>query len=147
MGMEMGEGAEVVGASFGALVRHHRLRAGLTQERLAERARLSARAVADLERLPARRPRLDTAALLADALGLGGPERAAFLALARGDAPTPPTPTSPPTSPPTPPTPPFEGRLAIKPPARHVTVRRSGTSRARATGRRGPVAADAPPTG
>ncbi len=101
MGMEMGEGAEVVGASFGALVRHHRLRAGLTQERLAERARLSARAVADLERLPARRPRLDTAALLADALGLEDSERAAFLALARGDAPsyTGPTPTDAPAPP------------------------------------------------
>jgi len=89
MDIDRGEGAEVVGVSFGALVRRHRLRAGLTQERLAERARLSARAVADLERLPARRPRLDTAALLADALGLGAPERAAFLAVARGEASTP----------------------------------------------------------
>jgi len=88
IGRDRGEGVGVEGASFGALVRHHRLRAGLTQERLAERARLSARAVADLERLPARRPRLDTAALLADALGLGDPERATFLAVARGDAPS-----------------------------------------------------------
>jgi len=92
IGMDRGEGVEVAGASFGALVRRHRLRAGLTQERLAERARLSARAVADLERLPARRPRLDTAALLADALGLGDPERAAFLAVARGESPTLPAP-------------------------------------------------------
>ncbi len=88
IGRDRGEGAEVAGASFGELVRRHRLRAGLTQERLAERARLSARAVADLERLPGRRPRLDTAALLADALGLRDPERAAFLALARGEAPS-----------------------------------------------------------
>ncbi len=96
IGMNRGEGVEGAGASFGALVRHHRLRAGLTQERLAERARLSARAVADLERLPTRRPRLDTAALLADALGLEDPERAAFLAVARGEAPsyTSPTPTA-----------------------------------------------------
>ena len=94
IGRDRGEGVGVEGASFGALVRHHRLRAGLAQERLAERARLSARAVADLERLPARRPRLDTAALLADALGLRDSERAAFLAVARGESPTPPTPTS-----------------------------------------------------
>ncbi len=100
IGRDRGEGVEVAGASFGALVRRHRLRAGLTQERLAERARLSARAVADLERLPARRPRLDTAALLADALGLGDPERTAFLALARGEAPShmDPAPTDPPAS-------------------------------------------------
>jgi len=96
--IDRGEGAEGAGASFGALVRRHRLRAGLTQERLAERARLSARAVADLERLPGRHPRLDTAALLADALGLEDPERAAFLAVARGESPTPPTPTSPPSA-------------------------------------------------
>jgi len=89
IGRDRGEGAEIAGASFGALVRRHRLRAGLTQERLAERARLSARAVADLERLPGRRPRLDTAALLADALELRDPERAVFLAVARGEAPAP----------------------------------------------------------
>ena len=36
--------------AFGSLLRRHRQAAGLTQEELAERARLSARAVIDLER-------------------------------------------------------------------------------------------------
>ena len=67
--------------SFGALLRRLRLAAGLTQEALAERAGVSAKAVSDLERDPARAPRLDTVALLADALGLDPAGRAGFLAL------------------------------------------------------------------
>ena len=55
--------------TFGALLRRQRLAAGLTQEALAERAGLSAKAVSDLERDPARTPRLGTVTLLADALG------------------------------------------------------------------------------
>ena len=68
---------------FGELLRRHRLAAGLTQEALAERAGLSAKAVSDLERDPARTPRLETVGLLADALGAGPDERAALLAAAR----------------------------------------------------------------
>ena len=56
--------------SFGELLRQRRLAAGLTQEALAERAGVSAKAVSDLERDPDRTPRLDTVGLLADALGL-----------------------------------------------------------------------------
>ena len=56
---------------------------GLTQEALAERAGVSARAVSDLERDPRLRPRLDTVALLADALGLDPEQRARLLAAAR----------------------------------------------------------------
>ena len=37
-------------APFGALLRHHRSQAGLSQEQLAERAGLSRRGIADLER-------------------------------------------------------------------------------------------------
>ena len=70
-------------ASFAALLKRQRLAAGLTQEALAERAGLSAKAVSDLERDPERTPRLDTIGLLADALGLSPGERAGLLAAAR----------------------------------------------------------------
>ena len=69
--------------SFGALLRRQRLAAGLTQEALAERAALSAKAVSDLERDPARTPRLGTVTLLADALGAEPERRAELLAAAR----------------------------------------------------------------
>ena len=70
--------------SFGELLRQRRLAAGLTQEALAERAGVSAKAISDLERAPDRMPRLDPVGLLADALGPG--ERAALLAAARPQA-------------------------------------------------------------
>ena len=63
------------------------MNAGLTQEELAETARMSARSVSDLERGVSRTARPQTARLLADALDLAGPERARFLALSRGQAP------------------------------------------------------------
>ncbi len=68
---------------FGALLRRLRLAAGLTQEALAERALVSAKAIGELERDPSRAPRFDTVALLADALGLDSEGRARFLAAAR----------------------------------------------------------------
>jgi predicted ATPase/transcriptional regulator with XRE-family HTH domain len=68
---------------FGALLRRHRLAVGLTQEALAERAGLSAKAVSDLERDPARTPRLGTVTLLADGLGADQDGRAELLAAAR----------------------------------------------------------------
>jgi transcriptional regulator with XRE-family HTH domain/tetratricopeptide (TPR) repeat protein len=70
-------------STFGALLRGYRLAAGLTQEALAERAGISARAVGDLERDAARSPRLDSVALLATALGLAPAEHRALLAAAR----------------------------------------------------------------
>jgi transcriptional regulator with XRE-family HTH domain len=69
--------------AFGAQLRRQRLAAGLTQEALAERAGLSSKAVSDLERDPARTPRLGTVTLLADALGLDPEQRAGLLAAAR----------------------------------------------------------------
>ena len=72
-------------AGFGALLKRQRLAAGLTQEALAERAGLSAKAVSDLERDPARTPRLGTVALLADALGADPAARSELLAAARPD--------------------------------------------------------------
>jgi predicted ATPase/transcriptional regulator with XRE-family HTH domain/tetratricopeptide (TPR) repeat protein len=76
--------------SFGALLKRQRLSAGLTQEALAERAGLSPKAVSDLERDPARSPRLGTVTLLADALAADPDARAELLAAARpGDPPVP----------------------------------------------------------
>jgi predicted ATPase/DNA-binding XRE family transcriptional regulator len=64
---------------FAALLRQHRLAAGLTQEELAERAGTSARGVSDLERGARSHPHRETVRLLADALGLSGGARAAFV--------------------------------------------------------------------
>jgi len=64
--------------SFAQLLRRSRRAAGLTQEELAERAGLSARAVSDLERGENRTPRRDTLELLADALHLSTEERGAL---------------------------------------------------------------------
>jgi predicted ATPase/transcriptional regulator with XRE-family HTH domain len=65
-------------ATFGDLLRHARRSAGLTQEALAERAGISARAVSDLERGINRTPRADTLGLLADALELSAADRKAW---------------------------------------------------------------------
>ena len=70
--------------TFGQLLRRLRAATALTQEELAERAGVSARLISDLERGIIHRPRRDTVRLLADGLGLTGPERAAFTAAARG---------------------------------------------------------------
>ena len=74
---------------FGELLRQRRLAAGLTQEALAERAGISAKAISDLERDPDRTPRLDTVGLLADALGLDPGGRAGLLTAARPQPPDP----------------------------------------------------------
>jgi tetratricopeptide (TPR) repeat protein/transcriptional regulator with XRE-family HTH domain len=70
--------------TFAALLRKLRAGARLTQEELAQAAGLSPRSVSDLERGIATAPRRDTIRLLADALGLAGPARAQFEAVARG---------------------------------------------------------------
>jgi transcriptional regulator with XRE-family HTH domain len=74
--------------AFAGLLRLLRTEAGLTQEELAEAAGLSPRSVSDLERGINRTARKDTAVLLSNALGLEEPVRAAFMAAARGTAPT-----------------------------------------------------------
>jgi predicted ATPase/DNA-binding CsgD family transcriptional regulator/DNA-binding XRE family transcriptional regulator len=78
--------AEQAGLSFAGLLRRLRDEAGLTQEELAEAARVSQRAVSDLERGINRTARKDTALLLAGALRLEGPAREFFVAAARGHA-------------------------------------------------------------
>ncbi len=60
---------------FGERLKHLRIAAGLSQEALAERAHLSARAISDLERDPKRTPRRDSIQLLAEALGLSAQDK------------------------------------------------------------------------
>jgi predicted ATPase/transcriptional regulator with XRE-family HTH domain/Tfp pilus assembly protein PilF len=80
-------------ASFSALLKRYRVASGLTQEGLAERAGISARAVSDLERDGSRTPRQDTLMLLAEALGLSAEQRVDLIAAAHPDvAPPPPLP-------------------------------------------------------
>ena len=93
---------------FGDLLKRHRTAAGLAQEALAERARLSRKAVSALECGERLAPRRDTVCLLADALGLTDAERAAFEAAARPCAASPANsvpPRDPPCNLPAPPTP------------------------------------------
>src|SRR5919202_1445341 len=71
-------------SSFGALLKRYRVAAGLSQEALAERARLSTRGISDLERGRHRLPYRDTVVRLAEALELDVAKRAALEAAARG---------------------------------------------------------------
>ena len=99
---------------FGEWLRRLREGAGLTQEELAERAGLTAKGVAALERGRVRRPYPQTQRALADALGLAEEARAALFAAAAGDGALPESPPdtsdpkgdpAPPPALPTPPTP------------------------------------------
>jgi predicted ATPase/DNA-binding XRE family transcriptional regulator len=71
-------------SSLALLMRRHRNAIGLTQEELAERAGISARAVSDIERGRRRLIYRDTARRLSKALGLGPEESGTFEAAARG---------------------------------------------------------------
>ncbi len=84
-----------VAPRFGALLQGLRKDAGLTQARLAERARISQRGLQDLERGIHRAPRRGTTDLLAAALGLSGQDRMAFLAAAQAQPLPLPAPVSP----------------------------------------------------
>ena len=70
--------------TFGSLLRTLRLEARLSQEALAERARISVQAVSALERGARSAPQRQTLALIADALELRGERRGAFEAAAAG---------------------------------------------------------------
>jgi class 3 adenylate cyclase len=65
--------------SFAALLRRYRAAARLTQEELAERARMSARAITDLERGVRRFPYPDSVDRLAQALNLNAQQREGLL--------------------------------------------------------------------
>jgi predicted ATPase/transcriptional regulator with XRE-family HTH domain len=64
---------------FAELLRQHRRAMGVTQEELAERAGMSARGISDLERGARSHPHRETVRLLAEALGLSGAARSAFV--------------------------------------------------------------------
>ncbi len=69
--------------SFRTLLKHYRQAAGLSQEALAARAGLSARAISDLERGINRTPRYDTLEFLSSALSLSSQQQALLQAAAR----------------------------------------------------------------
>ena len=66
--------------SFGALLRRYRIAAGLTQEALADRAGLSVRGIADLERGVRRFPHFHTLRCLVEALDLAPDDRVSLVA-------------------------------------------------------------------
>jgi transcriptional regulator with XRE-family HTH domain len=70
-----------------SLLRWHRERAGLTQEELAARARISVRTIGELERGRKHRPHAHTLRQIADALVLGEQERAALTDAMIGEKP------------------------------------------------------------
>jgi transcriptional regulator with XRE-family HTH domain len=69
--------------SFAVLLKQLRTGARMTQEELSRESGIHKRTISDLERGIAVRPQRDTAQLLADALGLDGPRRDEFEAVAR----------------------------------------------------------------
>jgi tetratricopeptide (TPR) repeat protein/transcriptional regulator with XRE-family HTH domain len=73
---------------FGALLRGHRLDAGLTQEALAARSGISAQAISLLERGARHSPRRDTVVRLGRALRLGSSQMERFLAAAEASRPS-----------------------------------------------------------
>src|SRR5919199_2505481 len=78
-------------ATFGTVLRELREAGGLTQEELASRAGLTAKAVSALERGERKRPYPHTVRALADTLELSGGKRSALLAAVpnrHADAPT-----------------------------------------------------------
>jgi predicted ATPase/transcriptional regulator with XRE-family HTH domain len=79
-------------ADFGTMVRERRRSVGLTQERLAERAGISVRTIADLERGVIRAPHRATLDLLINAFGLGPEEQTEWRRLREALAVTPPAP-------------------------------------------------------
>ena len=76
------EGRLTVSSDFGNLLRRHRLAAGLSQEALAERARMSTNGIGALERGHRRTPQRETLALLVSALALNAEQRREFEAAA-----------------------------------------------------------------
>lgn len=87
--MSVWEPATEAPPSFGVLLRRYRARARISQEELAEHARLSPETISALERGARRSPYRDTVAVLASALGLSPVEYTLLEAAAgRSSAPT-----------------------------------------------------------
>jgi predicted ATPase/transcriptional regulator with XRE-family HTH domain len=84
------EGRLSAPSDFGTLLRRYRLASGLSQEALAERARMSTNGIGALERGDRRTPQRGTLSLLADALALSDEQRQALVtAAARTQLPRP----------------------------------------------------------
>src|SRR5215471_3509401 len=81
---DVGGGDRHRAARLAALVRDHRLAAGLTQGQLAESSGVSRAAIRDLEQGRTHRPRAGSLARLAAALGLDAIRAAELVVLARG---------------------------------------------------------------
>src|SRR5215210_6583840 len=73
-------GAREVSGDFGGQLRRHREAAGLSQEELAERAALTAKAISALERGERQHPYPQTVRALGDALSLSDADRATLIA-------------------------------------------------------------------
>src|SRR4051794_33430638 len=73
-------GAREGSGDFGGQLRRHREAAGLSQEELAERSALTAKAISALERGERQRPYPQTVRALADALSLSDADRSALIA-------------------------------------------------------------------
>ncbi|MGK5114245.1 MULTISPECIES: ATP-binding protein [unclassified Geodermatophilus] len=113
---------------FAGLLRRFRGRAALSQEELAARSGLTAKAVSALERGERRRPYPHTVRALADALDLDPAERDALAAAARPEQPGPGAPAAPPEPAPLPhPPAPLIGRSAERDEV--VALLRSGATR------------------
>ena len=76
------ESTEDAGHPFGDVVRNHRLRRGLSQEQLAAETGIATRSIRNIETGRVGHPRTATVRLLAEAFGLAGVEREAFIATA-----------------------------------------------------------------
>jgi predicted ATPase/DNA-binding XRE family transcriptional regulator len=76
------EGRVSAPSDFGTLLRRYRLASGLSQEALAERARMSTNGIGALERGDRRTPQRGTLSLLAHALNLSEEQRQALVAAA-----------------------------------------------------------------
>lgn len=81
------EGRLSSSSEFGILLRRYRIAAGLSQEALAERARMSSDGISALERGHRRTPQRETLALLLGALALDDEQRCDFEAAARASVP------------------------------------------------------------
>jgi predicted ATPase/DNA-binding XRE family transcriptional regulator len=83
-GRTVGRGNNENGPSFGTMLRELRVTAGLTQEELASRAGLTAKAVSALERGERRRPYPHTVRALSEALELSEQDRGSLLSAVPG---------------------------------------------------------------
>ena len=126
-----------MGTGFGALLRELRLRAGVTQEGLAERSGVSVHAISVLE-TGRRRPRLSSLSRLSDGLGLGAADRERLLAAA-GSVPT--APASAPRTPAAPATP--NARCQLPSDTRAFTGRQAETDWLTALAEQAPEGSDA----